>query len=133
MFEGIPAPPGDAQPFLLLAMGIYNVIFRSAKLLASVLALLRASFLTSFMRVPAAPILLLVTTLYMGINILKPIDTLSVTDYVVPLSEMPEMLTSYVQLPKLATFVQCFLPFLATFSIHIRTTLVQILPILAII
>ena len=41
--------------------------------------------------------------------------------------------TSYVQLPKLATFVQRFLPFLATFSIHIRTTLVQILPILAII
>ena len=33
---------------------------------------LRASFLTSFMRVPAVPILLLVTTVYMGINILKP-------------------------------------------------------------
>ena len=37
------------------------------------------------------------------------------------------------QLPKLATFVQHFLPFLATFSIHIRTTLVYILPFLAII
>ena len=32
----------------------------------------------------------------------------------------------YVQLPKLATFVQRFLSFLATFSIHIRTTLVHI-------
>ena len=39
----------------------------------------------------------------------------------------------YVQLPKLATFVQRFLSFLATFSIHILTTLVQILPFLAII
>ena len=40
--------------------------------------------------VPAVPILLLVTTLYVGINILKP--TLSATDYMVPLSGMPEML-----------------------------------------
>ena len=40
--------------------------------------------------------------------------------------------SKYVQLPKLATFVR-FLPFLANFSIHIRVTLVQILPFLAII
>ena len=46
--------------------------------------------LTSFLKVPAAPILSLVTTLYMGINISKP--TLSATDYVVLLSGMPEML-----------------------------------------
>ena len=44
---------------------------------------------------------------------------------------IPMFAESYVPLPKLATFV-CFLPFLATCGIHVRTTRVQILPILAI-
>ena len=39
----------------------------------------------------------------------------------------------YIQLPKLPTFVHCFLPFLATFCIHITATFVQMLPFLAII
>ena len=39
----------------------------------------------------------------------------------------------YFQLPKLTTFVQCFLPFLATFCIHITTTFVQMLPFLGLI